>query len=99
MSSDEIIFICNSSLKFIGQNIDKGIKRVFTFDNIKNIEIEIDKHSKNNRTLIIFNLKEGIKKDKKTQFQVSFKKCFQFLVVLNAIYKIYTIKNMVKKKN
>ncbi len=98
---DELLFICNSSIKFMGQNIEKGIKRTIFFDNIELIECSIDKNNKSTtkRIQVIFDLKEGIKKHNKTQFIFSMKNCIKFIEVLKAIYKIYCIKLFYEPRN
>ncbi len=91
---DELLFICNSSIKFMGQNIEKGIKRTIFFDNIELIECSIDKNNKSTtkRIQVIFDLKEGIKKHNKKEFTFSMKNCTKLIEVLKAMYKIYCIR-------
>ena len=98
---DEILFVCNSSIKFIGQNIEKGVKRTILFDNIELIECSIDKKNKstNKRIQVIIELKEGIKKHNKKEFTFSMKNCTKLIEVLKAMYKIYCIRLFFEPKN
>ena len=98
---DEILLVCYTSIKFIGQNIDKGIKRTIFFDNIKLMECSIDKKSKSNqkRIQVVFQLKEGIKKHNKKEFTFSMKNCTKLVEILKGIHKIYSIKLFNEPKN
>ena len=85
--SEEILFICGDSVKFIGEKYSK-IKREFLFTNVSRIIIS----NKGDVILTSFYLKKGIKSKSKNQYTFIVSNSKKLIEVLSKETKIYFIK-------
>lgn len=88
---EEILFICEESIKFIGSDYSK-VKREFKFNNIESLNV-----SGNKGENCIFCLKEGIKKNKKKSYEFTIFNNLKFIEILNGKYKMYAIRKNIKE--
>ena len=88
--SEELMLIVPKGIVFIGEKLQNGIKRKFTFENIKSISTQRNP----NQSEITFKLKEPLKSQKKLEYTFIILCDIEYVLKqLNNKYQIYCVKH------